>query len=232
MDNKNHDLLNKIEWAKKDQEALNALLKEQRGIVIRVVDQYPIPNRREEHMQIGMIAMQEAIIKYDPKRGKFSSFASQVVRSRLIDYERKVYRQTHYESLDSVTGDDQELSYSEIQQALQVYQRDQERELIQLEISAYGQELESWGLSFAELVRVSPKQDRLRKRYFRVIHYVLQSQEILEWINTHHKLPIQALIEGVGEKKRNLERGRKYILSMVVLMQGEYPRLKSRITEV
>ena len=232
MDSKNHDLLNKIEWAKKDQQALNTLLKEQRGIVVRVVDQYPTSNRRDEHMQIGMIAMQEAIMKYDASRGRFSSFASQVVRSRLIDYERKVYRQTHHESLDFVAGEEQELSYSEIQHAMKQYQRDQERELIQLEISAYGQELEAWGLSFSELVKVSPKQDRLRERYFRVIYYVLNTQDVLEWTNTHQKLPIQALIEGVGEKKRNLERGRKYILSMVVLMQGEYPRLKSRISEV
>lgn len=232
MDSKNHDLLNKIELAKKDQQALNALLKEQRGIVVRVVDQYPIPNRRDEHMQVGMIAMQEAIIKYDATRGKFSSFASQVVRSRLIDYERTVFRQTRNESLEMVAGEEQELSYSEIQQAMQHYQRSQERELMQLEIGAYGQELEAWGLSFTELVKVSPKQDRLRHRYFRAVRFVLDSPELLEWTNTHHKLPIQALMEGIDEKKRNLERGRKYILSMIVLIQGEYPRLKSRITEV
>jgi|LGOV01.1.fsa_nt_gb RNA polymerase sigma factor len=232
MDSKNHDLLGKIELAKKDQQALNALLKEQRGIVIRVVDQYPFPNRRDEHLQIGMIAMQEAIMKYDATRGRFSSFASQVVRSRLIDYERTVFRQTRNESLELVAREEQELSYSEIQQAMQRYQRDQERELVQLEIGAYRQELEGWGLSFAELVKVSPKQDRLRQRYFRVVRFVLESPELLEWTNTHHKLPIQALMEGIDEKKRNLERGRKYILSMIVLMQGEYPRLKSRITEV
>jgi DNA-directed RNA polymerase specialized sigma subunit len=76
MNSDHENLLEKIRLAKHDQGALNALLADQRGIVIRMVDQYPIPQRREEHMQIGMIAMQEAILKYDEERGKFSSFAS------------------------------------------------------------------------------------------------------------------------------------------------------------
>lgn len=232
MNSEQQDLLKKIKMAKKDQQALNALLMEQRGIVIRVVDQYPIPHRRDEHIQIGMIAIQEAIMKYDEERGKFSSFASQVIRSRLIDYERKVYRQTRNETLELVADDTQELSYSEIQSAMSQYRKDQTRELIQLEIQAYEQELASWGLSFSELVKVSPKQERVRKRYFRAVQYLLDSEELTAWMDEHHKLPIQSLMEGLGEKKRNLERGRKYILSMVILIRGDYPQLKSRISGV
>lgn len=232
MNRDQQDLLKKIDMAKKDRQALNAFLMEQRGIVIRLVDQFPIPNRRDEHIQIGMIALQEAIMKYDQERGRFSSFASQVIRSRLIDYERKVYRQTRNESLDLVADDEQELSYSEIQSAMSQFRKDQERELMQLEIAAYSQELAGWGLSFSELVQVSPKQERLRKRYFCVVDFLLESEELITWMDMHHKLPIQPIMEGLGEKKRNLERGRKYILSMVILLRGEYPRLKSRISGV
>lgn len=232
MNHDQQDLLEKVKMAKKDPQALNDLLKEQRGIVIRMVDQYPIPNRREEHMQIGFIALQEAIVKYDEDRGRFLSFASQVIRSRLIDYERKVYRQTRNESLELIGDEEQELSYSEIQMAMSQFRKDQERELIQLEIAAYNQELAEWGLTFQELVRVSPKQERLRNRYFCVVRFLLDSQELMSWMDQHHKLPIQAIVSGLGEKKRNLERGRKYILAMVVLLKGEYPRLKSRISGV
>jgi len=232
MNHEQHDLLEKVKMAKKDPQALNALLREQRGIVIRLVDQYPIPNRREEHIQIGMIALQEAVAKYDEERGRFLSFASQVIRSRLIDYERKVYRQTRNESLELVGDEEQELSYSEIQMAMSQFRKDQERELIQLEIAAYNQELAKWGLTFQELVKVSPKQERLRNRYFRVVQFLVESEELIDWMNQHHKLPIQAIMSGLDEKKRNLERGRKYILSMVVLLNGEYPRLKSRISGV
>ena len=200
--------------------------------MIRLVDQYPISNRREEHIQIGMIALQEAIAKYDEERGRFLSFAAQVIRSRLIDYERKVYRQTRNESLELVGDEEQELSYSEIQLAMSRFRKDQERELMRLEIAAYSEELAKWDLSFQELVRVSPKQERLRNRYFRVVRFLLESDELMEWMDQHHKLPIQSIIRDLGEKKRNLERGRKYILSMVVLLSGEYPRLKSRISGV
>ncbi len=232
MNHDQQDLLEKVKMAKKDPQALNVLLTEQRGIVIRLVDQYPISNRREEHIQIGMIALQEAIAKYDEERGRFLSFASQVIRSRLIDYERKVYRQTRNESLELVGDEEQELSYSEIQLAMSRFRKDQERELMQLEIAAYSEELAKWDLSFQELVRVSPKQERLRNRYFRVVRFLLESDELMEWMDQHHKLPIQSIIRDLGEKKRNLERGRKYILSMVVLLRGEYPRLKSRISGV
>jgi len=232
MNHDQQDLLEKVKMAKKDPQALNALLTEQRGIVIRLVDQYPISNRREEHIQIGMIALQEAIAKYDEERGRFLSFAAQVIRSRLIDYERKVYRQTRNESLELVGDEEQELSYSEIQLAMSRFRKDQERELMRLEIAAYSEELAKWDLSFQELVRVSPKQERLRNRYFRVVRFLLESDELMEWMDQHHKLPIQSIIRDLGEKKRNLERGRKYILSMVVLLSGEYPRLKSRISGV
>jgi RNA polymerase sigma factor len=150
----------------------------------------------------------------------------------LIDYERKVYRQRRNESLELVADESQEMSYSEIQSAMNQYRKDQERQLMQLEIQAYSQELAGWGLSFTELVKVSPKQDRLRRRYFAVVGFLLESDDLLAWMDEHHKLPIQQIVEGMGEKKRNLERGRKYILSMLVLLRGEYPRLKSRISGV
>lgn len=200
MNHDQQDLLEKVKMAKKDPQALNALLTEQRGIVIRLVDQYPISNRREEHIQIGMIALQEAIAKYDEERGRFLSFAAQVIRSRLIDYERKVYRQTRNESLELVGDEEQELSYSEIQLAMSRFRKDQERELMRLEIAAYSEELAKWDLSFQELVRVSPKQERLRNRYFRVVRFLLESDELMEWMDQHHKLPIQSIIRDLGEK--------------------------------
>ena len=59
------------------------------------------PREEDDELSIAMIAFHEAIGGYQPRRGSFLKYAALLIRSRLIDYERKERRHRGHLSLDA-----------------------------------------------------------------------------------------------------------------------------------
>ena len=61
---------------------------------------------QDDEYSIAMIAFHEAILGYERGRGAFLSYASMLIRSRIIDFQRKETRHQGHISLYAESGDD------------------------------------------------------------------------------------------------------------------------------
>ena len=70
---------------------------------------------QDDEFSIAMIAFHEAILGYDRNRGAFISYASMLIRSRIIDYQRKELRHQGSISLYTETGEDGQTIMDELE---------------------------------------------------------------------------------------------------------------------
>ncbi len=165
----------------------------------------------DDELSVGLSAFKEAMDSYDSSRGKFLSFARMVISMRLIDHYRKQGREKT-SSLDDESQSDNALDQSSMER----YRIDDENEQRILEIMQYRAELEKWGISLEELAEISPRNENLREQYKMVARIIVNSSSILDILLKTKRLPIKEIEEVISIHRKKLERGRIYIIAMVL----------------
>ncbi len=168
----------------------------------------------DEELSVGLSAFKEAMNSYDKKRGKFLSFARLVINMRLIDY----YRKQGKEKTLSLNDDDQSTADLIDSSSMEQYRIDDENEKRILEIMEYRAELKKWGISLEELADISPRQESLREQYKEVAREIVKNSFMLKNLMTTRRLPIKDIEEIMPVHRKKLERGRIYIIAMVLAM--------------
>jgi RNA polymerase sigma factor len=167
----------------------------------------------DEELSVGLSAFKEAMDCYDIARGKFLSFARLVISMRLIDYYRKKGKGKTL-SLD----DDNTTSALIDESSMEQYRIDDENEARILEIIEYRSELEKWGVSLEQLAEVSPRNESLREQYKDVARVIVGKSYILKTLMETKRLPIKEIEEITRLHRKKLERGRIYIIAIVLAM--------------
>jgi RNA polymerase sigma factor len=167
----------------------------------------------DEELSVGLAAFKEAMDSYDIARGKFLSFARLVISMRLIDYYRKKGKEKTL-SLD----DDNTASGLIDSSSMEQYRIDDENEARILEIIEYRTELEKWGISLEQLAEVSPRKENLREQYKDVAKVIAGNSSILKTLMETKRLPIKEIEETTRLHRKKLERGRIYIIAIVLAM--------------
>jgi len=170
----------------------------------------------DEELSVGLAAFKEAMDSYDMDRGKFLSFARLVISMRLIDYYRKKGKEKTL-SLD----DDNTASGLIDSSSMEQYRIDDENEARILEIIEYRTELEKWGVSLEQLAEVSPRKENLREQYKDVAKVIVGNSGILKTLMETKRLPIKEIEETTMLHRKKLERGRIYIIAIVLAMVME-----------
>ena len=90
--NEVQDLVGRVQAARTDPEAADALIRQYMGFIraetAKFIKRAPIDGQDEE-LSIAMLAFYEAILGYEQNRGAFLSYASRGIRNRMIDHYRK-----------------------------------------------------------------------------------------------------------------------------------------------
>lgn len=182
---------------------------------------------RDEELSEGLIAFNEAINHYEPDRGvPFQAYARVLIKRRLIDYFR---RQAAREALPM--GDDEFERSVDIYMSLSEYQEKEQNKERALEIEIFAQELKSYGLTFNDLVDASPKHRDTRETLIRAARELALDSELWSLVETKGKIPMQALALKTKIHPKVLERGRKYILAVGLLIarRHEYVYLREYV---
>lgn len=178
----------------------------------------------DEELSVGLSAFKEAMDSYDKKRGKFLSFARLVINMRLIDY----YRKQGKEKTLSLNDDDQSTADLIDSSSMEQYWIDDENEKRILEIMEYRAELKKWGISLEELADISPRQESLREQYKEVAREIVKNNFMLKSLMTTRRLPIKDIEEIMPVHRKRLERGRIYIIAMVLAMTIDFSYMDIR----
>ncbi|MGO4886949.1 RNA polymerase sigma factor SigI [Anaerobacillus sp. MEB173] len=187
----------------------------------------------DDEYSIGLIAFDEAIQKYSTEKGSsFLSFASLVIRRRVIDYIRYESRRKVNFSLDQTTEDGDNLdNLAEVAASVKSHKADVEDEYRREEILHFRDRLQEFKISFSELPEQSPKHKDARENMIQVAKTIIEHEEIKKQMLEKKKLPIKQLSEHVTVSRKTLERNRKYIIALTIVLLEDYLYIKEYLKE-
>lgn len=175
----------------------------------------------DEELSVGLLAFNEAISTYDANKGKFLSFARLVISNRLIDHYRKQSR--HSQGITSYDDEEDIATTAAIdKKSVERFSYASEAEDIKFEIIEYASELCKLGIEFDMLTRVCPKQADLREQYISIAKQIAENTEMVEELFRTKRLPIKKIEKIMAVHRKKIERGRIYIIAIVVAILKKY----------
>lgn len=193
---------------------------------------------RDDEISIGMLAINHAIDTFDPQGGAaFFSYAELLIKRRLIDHYRRESRQQKAIPFSSLEGEDPSeesgiLNKLEHRQSVSELRKIQEQNERCEEIRKYTVIPKDYGIKFSDLVKVSPKHQDARIRAMEVAKIVAGDPEFLSYLENKKVLPLKQIEKQVSVSRKTLDRQRKYIIAVTLIMTGEYHYLKEYLHQV
>ncbi|WP_416149770.1 RNA polymerase sigma-I factor [Salipaludibacillus sp. HK11] len=203
-----------------------------RKVTASVCKRYIDPNIDDE-FSIAMIAFSEAINKYHPEKGSsFLSFSSLVMKRRVIDYIRMEQRKKTFLSLDYKEEDMENVeNVAEISASFKDYYQEIESEHRREEIRHFQERLSSFEIQITEVADQCPKHLDARKNMVEISKIIIENEVLLKILMQKKRLPVKQLMSYISMSRKTLERNRKYIIALVIVMMEDYQYLKDYLRE-
>ena len=189
----------------------------------------------DDEFSIGLIAFNEAIQKYNSEKGaSLISFSEVLIKRRVIDYIRS---QTKYETLSldhsyTTYEDENEGTSIEAELSFENFKRKTEEGLRKEEILQFTEVLKQFGLSFQDLLENSPKHEDARTNAILTAKILTENEELKTYLLEKKRLPIKQLESFVSVSRKTIERNRKYIMAISLILIGDYVYLKDYLKGV
>jgi len=223
------------------QNAREELIKRFRPLVIKTASSLTgryIDVSRDDEVSIGMLAVNQAIDTFKTEGGtSFFNYAEILIKRRLIDFYRQQQRGVKtipFSSLDREVPEENDnmISLIEYRQALEEYQKEQETMERREEIIQYSRRLKEYGIQFTDLVKNAPKHEDARLRAMEVAKLIAGKRELIAHLESKKELPLRQIEGEVSVCRKTLERQRKYIIAMVIIICGEFKFLQEYLQKV
>jgi len=222
--------------AKQSKDEIEILLEEFRPFLNSRISRYSSQTDHDQQQELfsaAMIALYEAIQKYDAAKGHFFPFANQVVSRRLIDHVRQLYR--HKGQTIPLEEDNEEQSSAQSaainEISMRSYDMRNRQEMIAEEIKQFKIELLAWGITLDVLSKQSPRQKKLLETYRMIVKKSFQNQDIVQTIQIKHYFPIKLIAESTGLPQKTVERARTFTLASLIIKLGDYQYLSEYISD-
>lgn len=204
----NHDAL---------EEVMSFLLDFSKRVASRTCGTYI--HSDDEESGIAHLALWEALQKYEPGRGTILIFIGQVVRNRLIDYKRKQSVRRRFFPVPFSPFLDEAGMPVEVDAIIDEIARRQEIQML-------GRALEIYGISFSDLPKASPGQERTRRQALAAAQCLASDIELKKYFEEKKMLPLALLESRYNINRKFMDRYRKYIVAISLIIMGEYTYLK------
>lgn len=184
----------------------------------------------DDEYSIALMAFYEAIMGYEKDRGAFLGYASMLIHSRLTDYARKEMRHQGNVSLYEEKGDGDGTTLADtLADGTDVLEERALRDATRQEIEELANVMKGFGISFSDVADNCPKQERTLRTCTEVIRYAGANPHILDLMLQTKKLPLAELVKGSGAERKTLERHRKYLLAMLLILTNGYELIRGHL---
>ncbi|HSI66540.1 MAG TPA: RNA polymerase sigma-I factor [Planococcus sp. (in: firmicutes)] len=218
-----------------NEEALYTLLDSYSPFMKKVAAQVckRFVDQQDEEYSIALSAFNEAVEKFDPdQNSSFLTFAHMVIRRRIIDFIRKEsQRDELIHDFTASAHDEKTRNWVEDQVSMAKFNSDQEAELRKEEIMQFAQTLSEYGISFQVLATVSPRHEDARRTSVQIAQLIAETNEYKEFLLEKKKLPIKEVEQLVQVSRKTIERNRKYIIAVALLLLSDLDHLKDYVKE-
>lgn len=202
--------------AKTDSQLRDSFIKEHIPFIIyttsSAIGRY-ISIENDEAFSIALEAFNAAIDTFKPDQSKFETYATTVIKNKLIDHHRSQKKHYGHEVLD---------------EDLPAPMKDDD---LRLEIVELSHQLKKFNLSFDDLVEISPRHNDTRIRAIGVGMEVSKLKRIMEEIYRTFKLPVGEILKVVKSTRRFVYLHRQYILTVAIIFNEDFSTLQSWILE-
>lgn len=219
-----------------DQNARNQLLKDYIPFIAKSASQATgryIRRGEDDEFSIALTAFNEAIDHFDYRRGThFLSFADTVIKRRLIDYYRSKSSKNQDVPLTEFEVEDDEknvVNYVEVQKSLEAHSAKLEEDKRREEIESFIKLLSLFDITLEELVEISPKHADARQNAIKVARIIAERDELRSHLFQKKSLPLKQLMQYVSVSRKTIERQRKYIIAITLLLTSDLDMLQEYI---
>jgi RNA polymerase sigma factor len=174
-------------------------------------------SKNDDEWSIALSAFSDALKNYDFDRGSFIAFAELIIHRSLVDYYRVQGRYSP------------EVQVGQIEDDAVIISNDDN---LKLEIEAINQILSSYGFSFMDLADCSPKAQKTKVACAKVVVYLLDKPDQVYEMRNSNLLPVKIIEKNAGVPRKILERHRKYIITAVEILHGNYPYLSEYLSYI
>lgn len=215
-----------------DEKQLNEFIEEYKPFVIsvssKILKRY-IDWKNDEEYSVALIAFNEAIEKYDENKGSFLAFAQRVIKLRLIDvYRKEIKHRENIASEFSLLDEGKAIDLT-LKSSIDNHNLEGINYLRRLEIEELSKELAEYGITLNDLVKSSPKWEATRRIYATIVKSALSNEEVMKSLLTKKMLPI-AELEKISEvPRKKIERARRYIIAVIIVIVGDYQYIREYI---
>ncbi len=229
-----HQIIAQVYEAKEDLQAADDLIRVYTPFIRAEVSRFisRVCTEQDDEYSIGLIAFHEAIQAYSKNRGAFLSYASMLIKSRLIDYQRKEKRHMGHISLDEEDKEEGTSLKDQIADQRDRYEESAKLQATKQEIAELAKVMAEFGVSFTDVAENSPKQERTLEVCKRAVRYAAAHKEILEELLRTKKLPMGQLVKETGVERKTMERHRKYILVMLLIQTNGYEMIRGHLRHI
>ncbi|HOM01593.1 MAG TPA: RNA polymerase sigma factor SigI [Acetivibrio sp.] len=222
----------RVELIKNDDAKINDFVEEYKPFIAactqKVVGRY-VAYGQDDELSIALMAFVEAIRSYNASKGNFLSFSQNVIKRRIIDYYRKEKKHNTVVNINGYPENEEEETDLSIAMSMEKYSDEEISEYRRLELQQLKKELEEWDISFFDLVNISPKHKKTKKIYGNIVKFLLSRPDIMEKIKQKKYLPIAEIEHNLKIPRKTIERARKYIITVVIILTGDYEFIRDYV---
>ncbi len=205
----------------------NILVEQYQNYILAIVSKMiGKPADLSDEYSIGLQAFNEAIDGFDvSKNVNFLYYAGLVINRRVIDYIRQnkryqlEYPFTYFEANDND-------NYLEKYYASQSSTFTDKYE-IQEEILNFKNRLCSYGITFEDLVHITPKHLDTKLLCLHIANKLSITKELSERLESEKRLPINELLNVFHLNRKTIENHRKYIIALYLVLNSNLEIIKS-----
>ena len=224
---------NRVVQIQQNEQDINCFVEEYKPFICACVEKVTgryTKHGEDDEFSIALMAFVEAVKKFNGDKGSFLSFAQNVIKNRLIDYFRKEKKHKNIVFFNK-TDDDKDESVEGFydEKSIQKFSEEEISEYRRLELEELKKELKLYDISFHELLECSPKYDKTRITYRQIIDFVKSRQDLIDTLRNKRCLPIKEIESELLIPRKTIERSRKYIIAVLVILTGDYQYIKDFI---
>ncbi len=224
------DIVRKVK--KGDDLLRNEFINSYKPFIIKSVSQIINKNidiESSEEFSIGLMAFNESIECYnEEKKYSFMDFSKQVIRRRVIDYIRLSQKNANvypFSSFDDTTNFEEKFLMDI--RSNHVYEFELKEEFVYLEKS-----INSFGITIEQLINSSPKHKDTRANCIKISRLIAENEDLYQKFCFKKTLPFTDLKQKVNLSQRTLEKNRKFIIAMVLILKSNLDVLKKYIEDL
>jgi RNA polymerase sigma factor len=186
---------------------------------------------KSEEFSVGLLAFDEALRCFDRSKNRnFLSFSSQVINRRVIDYIRinsknkNVLPFTYFENDENNSFEEKYLAVDSCEKLYNIE--------IEEEIYLFKEELKRFGISLLDLAYCAPKHKDSKQLCIRVARLIAENRDLYERFIKTKNIPMTDLLKVANVYHGTIERNRKFIIAMSLIINSRMDILKGYVKDV